>query len=137
MAWLIGTSLYWAEGTKIKACRSADERVTFVNTDPAMVNIIQDWLRRYCAVEDADFHFALYIHEKADILAAQEFWVRSLGINHERLRTDLKKHNQSPKRHNIGASYYGTMRVRIRRSMDLSHRIAGWGQELIDWCGVG
>lgn len=87
MAWLIGTSLYWAEGTKIKACRSADERVTFVNTDPAMVNIIQDWLRRYCAVEDADFHFALYIHEKADILAAQEFWVRSLGINHERLRT--------------------------------------------------
>lgn len=137
MAWLLGTSLYWAEGTKIKAWRGADERVTFVNTDPAMVNIIQDWLKRYCAVEDSDFHFDLYIHEKANIPTAQEFWAHSLGIDRARLHTYLKRHNPSPKRHNIGASYYGTMRVRIRRSMDLSHRIAGWVQELIDWCGVG
>ena len=135
--WLVGTSLYWAEGTKIKTWRGADERVTFVNSDPAMVNIIQDWLRRCCAVEDADFHFHLYIHEKANISAAQEFWVHSLGIDRGRRRTYLKKHNPSPKRHNIGASYYGTMRIRIPRSMDLSHRIAGRVQELIDWCGVG
>lgn len=137
MGWLIGTSLYWAEGTKIKSWRGSEERVTFVNSDPAMVNIIQDWLRRYCGVEDADFHFHLYIHEKANISAAQDFWVRSLGIDRERLRTYLKRHNPSPKRHNVGASYYGTMRIRIRRSIDLSHRIAGWVHELIDWCGVG
>ncbi len=135
--WLVGTSLYWAEGTKIKTWRGADERMTFVNSDPAMVNIIQDWLKRYCTVEESDFDFDLYIHEKANISAAQEFWVRSLRINRGRLRTYLKRHNPSPKRHNIGASYYGTMRVRIRRSADLSHRIAGWIQELIDWCGVG
>ncbi len=136
IGWLVGTSLYWAEGTKIKAWR-AGEQVAFVNSDPAMVNIIQDWLRRYCAVKDSDVDFYLYIHEKANISAAHEFWVRSLRIDRGRLRTYLKKHNPSPKRHNIGASYYGTMRVRIRRSTDLSHRIAGWIQELIDWCGVG
>jgi hypothetical protein len=134
--WLVGTSLYWAEGTKIKAWR-AGEQVAFVNSDPAMVNIIQDWLRRYCAVVDSDVDFYLYIHEKANISAAHEFWVRSLRIDRGRLRTYLKKHNPSPKRHNIGASYYGTMRVRIRKSTDLSHRIAAWVRELIDWCGVG
>src|SRR5712692_7971739 len=71
---------------------------------PVAKSSLSIWLRQVGLPE--------WQHEKANISAAQDFWVRSLGIDRERLRTYLKRHNPSPKRHNVGASYYGTMRIR-------------------------
>lgn len=137
MGWLLGVGLYWAEGTKIKETHRSNDTAEFTNSDPAMIKIIRGWLKQHCAVADSDLKFSLYIHEKANILAAQDFWVRALGIDHAELHTYFKRHNPSPRSHNTGQSYYGTMRVRVRRSVNLSYRIVAWIQELVAWCGVG
>lgn len=134
--WFLGAALYWAEGTRIRPTHRS-ERLEFTNSDPAMIKIFRNWVKRYCGVTVPDLIFSLYIHERADVGAAQGFWMSSLGIRSTELRTYFKHHNPSPRSHNTGSSYYGTMRVSVRRSVNLSHRIAAWIQEVVARCGVG
>lgn len=125
LLWVIGTVLYWAEGTKVKEwpCK---EQVQFTNMDPDMIRLVREWLERYCSMTLDDFDYALYIHPDADVTSAHGYWTRSLGITHEQLRTYFKKHNPSSRRKHVGRTYYGTMRMTVRRSTLLSHRITGW-----------
>lgn len=134
--WAIGTALYWAEGSKNKDWNRG-ERVTFTNTDPQMTLLIRGWLKRYCAVEEEDICYSIYIHPSGDLSAARHFWQNTLGIEDHRMKTYLKRHNPSPHRKNTGRTYHGTIRMRIRRSSDLNYRISGWIQSITDYCGVG
>lgn len=109
----------------------------FTNMDPRMVLLIRDWLFYCCGVNSSDVSYAVQIHERADVSAARRFWAGLLGLLPEHLRVYLKRHNASTRRKNIGKSYYGTMRIVVRRSTLLNHRIAGWIQGLVTYCGVG
>lgn len=135
LPWVIGTALYWAEGTKVKEwpCR---ERVVFTDMDSDMIRLVRTWLIRYCAVAADDLEYDLYIHPDADVEAAQRYWVRSLGVPSTRLHTYFKRHNPSPRRKHVGRTYYGTMRLRVRRSTLLAHRISGWIRAVASHCGV-
>jgi hypothetical protein len=135
LLWVIGTVLYWAEGTKIKEWKSW-ERTTFTNMDPSMIRIVREWLVRYCSLTRDDFVYALYIHPDADVTAAQGYWAYSLGISDKRLHTYYKRHNPSPHRKHVGRTYYGTMRMSVRRSTLLTHRIMGWIRAVVTHCGV-
>lgn len=135
LLWVIGTVLYWAEGTKINEWTSW-ERATFTNMDAGMIRIVREWLQRYCSMTLDDFDYALYIHPDADLTSAHRYWTRSLGINLEQLRTYFKKHNPSSRRKHVGRTYYGTMRMTVRRSTLLTHRIMGWIRTVVRHCGV-
>ncbi len=136
LLWVIGTVLYWAEGAKVKEWRT-NARFMFTNTDPLMILLVRDWLLRYCSVSAFDITYALYIHQNANIPAARKFWARSLSIDQSELLTYFKRHNPAPRRKQIGRTYYGIMRMSARRSTVLSHRIAGWIQAVVKYCGVG
>lgn len=136
LLWVIGTVLYWAEGTKVKEwpCK---EQVQFTNMDPNMIRLVRGWLERYCASTSDDFDYALYIHPDADVKSAQRYWARTLGVPEGQLRTYFKKHNPSPRRKHVGRTYCGTMRMTVRRSTLLAHRITGWIRTVVTHCGVG
>jgi len=136
LLWLIGTALYWAEGSKSKEWNRG-ERVSFTNTDSEMTLLLQKWLKNYCAVEEEDISDLLCIHPSGDLSAARHFWLKKLGIEDRRMKTYFKRHNPSPRGKNTGRKYHGTMRMRIRRSSDLNYRISGWIQAIADYCGVG
>lgn len=133
--WLTGVVFYWAEGSKPKPWHY-DERLSFTNMDAATVLIMRDWLERYCAVGPADITYDLYIHAGADVLGAQEFWLRKLDLEPGQLRTYFKKSSRPPKRRNVGREYRGTMRLRVRRSIYLNHRVNGWIHAVAQYCGV-
>lgn len=120
--WAIGTALYWAEGAKIRGAA----RLVSTNTDPRMILRFRRWLRRYCLVAPADIDYSLYIHENADIIGARKFWKEQLGIQESELHTYLKKHNPATNRHYDARPYYGTLRLLVRRSAALGHRVTGW-----------
>lgn len=134
--WAIGVALYWAEGNKPKAWRST-EGFAFTNMDPAMILLIRRWLLRYCGVSAADLTYALYIHDSANICLAQRFWAGRLGIPPTSIRTYLKKPNPLTRRHNLGTHYYGTIRLSVRRSTALTHRVVAWIRATGVFCGVG
>jgi transposase len=133
--WLTGVIFYWAEGSKPKPWNH-HERLTFTNADVTTVLIMRGWLQRYCAVRSLDILYDLYIHPGANVRRAQRFWLAKLNLERRRLRTYFKKANRSPKRRNVGKEYYGTMRMRVRRSMSLNHRVSGWIQAVAQHCGV-
>ena len=135
LLWVIGTVLYWAEGSKPKEWRTSEE-VNFTNMDPRMITLVREWLQRCCSVAESDIDYSIYIHEGADVTAAIRYWAIRLGVPRECLRTYKKRH-KTTRRKNSGTGYYGTMRMHVRRSTYLNHRISGWVQGLVAFCGVG
>jgi hypothetical protein len=86
---------YWCEGTKRKPHRST-ERVVFMNSDP---DLIRFFLRFLCAagVPRSDLAFGVYIHESADVTAAEQFWLEVTGATRGQFqRPALKRHNPRP-----------------------------------------
>lgn len=133
--WLIGVALYWAEGTKEKEYRRG-EKVTFFNSDPEMVLLFSKWLKVICLVKPQDLTYDLYIHETANWKKAQLFWSRILSISSQKIKIYFKKHKINTKRRNTGSDYHGLLRIKVKRSINLNRKIAGWIEGIYKQCGV-
>ena len=131
---VIGTALYWAEGTKQKPHNVA-QRVVFTNSDPAMLRVFLRWLRDICHVSKDLLTFELCIHTSGDIEAAKRFWSVTLQVPSERFRIRLKRHQRSSSRRNVGERYVGLVRISVPRSAQLNRRIAGWIEGLCQFTG--
>jgi len=70
---IAGAIAYWCEGTKDKPYRR-QERVVFINSDPALISFFLRFLTA-AGVSHSDLIFRVYIHETADVEAAQRFWL--------------------------------------------------------------
>lgn len=130
-----GVVAYWAEGSKNKPWRTG-ARVSFLNSDPAMILLFLRWL--VLVGVDADrLQFRLNIHESADVAAAEEFWAEVVGVPvHAFDRTTLKRHNPRTVRKNVNAEYHGCLCVSVRRSTNLNVQIAGWFEGIAAGAGT-
>ncbi|WP_406189649.1 hypothetical protein OH791_23355 [Streptomyces anulatus] len=126
---LLGVGLYWAEGSKSKPYRT-QERVTFVNSDPGMIEVFLAWLR-LPGVTGERLRFHVHIHETADIAAAEQYWIALTGADPAAFgKTSLKRHSPKTNRKNIGDDYRGCLSVRVLKGADLYRRVEG------SWCGI-
>ncbi|HVM08956.1 MAG TPA: hypothetical protein VM345_10855 [Acidimicrobiales bacterium] len=126
---LIGVTLYWAEGSKQKPW-SPSGGVTFINSDASVIATFLAWLR-LIGITPADLIMRVAIHEHADIDAAHAFWAEVAQVPVDEFRRPtLKRHNPKTVRRNTGEMYVGCLVVEVRRSTDLNRRIAGW------WAGL-
>ncbi len=124
--WLVGTALYWAEGSKE---RTKSSNVQFGNSDPQMIRLFLEWTQKICKVPKRDIFCEIYLHEttterKKEV---QKYWSKMTNFpltQFQRIR--WKKHKINTKRKNIGKDYYGLLRVNIRRSSNFNRKIAGW-----------
>lgn len=133
--WLIGTALYWAEGSKEKE-NGHSTPIKFSNSDICMILIFRDWLREFFNVLKEDIKYELYIHERADWKSAQNFWACQLEIRSENIRIYFKPHNFNPKRKNIGKKYVGLIRLCLSNSISLTRKISGWVEGICNNWGV-
>lgn len=69
-----GIALYAGEGSK------TDGQVVFTNSDPRMVSLFCDWLRRFFDIDEHRLRAALYLHEGLDLGVAEKFWSGVTGI---------------------------------------------------------
>ena len=70
---------------------------------------------------------AVYIHESADVAAAQQFWLDLTGLPDIQFRRPtLKRHNPRTVRKNTGQDYHGCLVIKVRRSAELYRQIEGW-----------
>ncbi|MFB4423855.1 hypothetical protein C5F59_022565 [Streptomyces sp. QL37] len=126
---LVGVSLYWAEGSKAKPHRP-QERVTFINSDPDMISVYLAWLR-LLDVPPEHLRFHVHIHETADVAAAEHYWADLTGAAPSAFgKTSLKRHSPKTNRKNTGEGYRGCLVVRVLKCADLYRRIEG------SWCGI-
>jgi len=128
--WLIGTALYWAEGTKEKERVGGSTLAKFSNSDSLMVQLYLRWLNDACKVEKSRIHLSIYIHEnnKYRIGEVIGFWARKTGFSRKSLssRVYFKKHKPKTNRMNTGESYFGNLTITVFTSTELNRKIAGW-----------
>jgi hypothetical protein len=122
---IAGAIAYWCEGAKSKPHRPV-EQVAFINSDPALITFFLRFVQA-AGVAPKDLTFRVYIHESADVEAAEQFWQELTGAHPGQFRkTTLKHHNPDTVRKNTGMAYRGCLRIDVRRSRDLYRRIEGW-----------
>ncbi|MFA5745188.1 MAG: hypothetical protein WC887_03175 [Candidatus Paceibacterota bacterium] len=130
--WLVGVALYWAEGHKEKLWRTGT-LVTFTNMDADTIILFRSWCRKFLDVSNDDFVCTLYIHDsrRAQSNEMKKWWAQKLTISPESIAVYYKKSVKKHVRHNDADDYHGVLRVRVRRSIDMNRRIAGWTFELV------
>ncbi len=79
--WLVGVTLYWAEGHKEKLWRPG-ALVTFTNMDENTIVLFMGWCRQFLSVARDGFICSLYIHDshKARATEVQKWWGWQLSI---------------------------------------------------------
>ncbi|MFG3149316.1 hypothetical protein [Streptomyces sp. NPDC048243] len=126
---LLGVGLYWAEGSKTKP-HLTQERVTFINSDPRMIEVYLAWLRLLGVTPDR-LRLHVHIHETGDVEGAERFWTEHVGADATALgKTYLKRHKPKTNRKNLGQDYRGCLVIRVLGSAELYRRIEGW------WYGI-
>lgn len=131
--WLIGTALYWAEGSKEKDSRPGSS-INFNNSDPRMIRLFIIWLIKSCGIEEHRITCEIYIHESSKNNAdeARKYWSRVSGFGIEKFnKVYFKKNKIKTNRKNIGDLYFGLLRVRVKASSSLLRQIAGWTEAIV------
>lgn len=125
--WLIGTTLYWAEGSKEKEWQPGN-RVGFTNMDPSMIRVFIRWLYK-CGVKKEDLTFDIFIHDTHQGRVSQivTYWSKVTNFNKNKFtHIYFKKGNIKTKRKNVGENYYGVLKVIVKQSSTFLRRIRGW-----------
>ncbi|MDP1884108.1 MAG: hypothetical protein Q8L10_01960 [Candidatus Moranbacteria bacterium] len=120
---LIGTILYWAEGSKQKK-HNVSQRVSFGNYDPKMVLLFDRWLRKICCLNTEDLIYCIYIHRTANKEKVRLFWEKLLKVKIKKIY--FKNHSPKTNRRNVDKDYNGLLRIDVSRSTDLNRKISGW-----------
>lgn len=134
--WLVGTALYWAEGTKEK---NKSTGVKFSNSDPRMIKLFLKWLRKVCKIASENIYCEIYLHRTAidRQKEIQNYWIKTTNFPLSQFQKIIwKKHNLSPKRKNVGKNYYGQLRICVRKSSAFNRKIAGWVEGITKQCRV-
>jgi transcriptional regulator with XRE-family HTH domain len=128
---IAGAIAYWCEGTKSKP-HELRERILFINSDPGLIKFFLRFLT-VARVESAQLRFRVYIHETADVAAAERFWADIIGAEPASFyKAVLKRHNPRTIRKNVGPDYYGCLRIDVLDSAGLYRRIEGWARAALD-----
>ena len=136
--WLIGTVLYWAEGSK-QNNRSPSSGIMFANSDSRMIFVFLKWLEQM-KVPSSEVYFELYVHEtrKSEAIAFKRWWVHELKLStNHRILVYFKKGNPKTNRKNIADLYHGLLRIRVSSSTVLNRRINGWVYGIVSSLGSG
>ena len=132
---IAGLMLYWAEGHKEKEYRPGTG-VQFTNSDPQMIRLFLNWLDKNCGIKASEITFSIYIHEnsknRSELL--REYWAGITGFKKDDfLQLYFKKGNIKTLRKNVGNSYFGVLRVKVKASSVLQRKIAGWIKGVVDY----
>lgn len=120
---LVGAALYWAEGY-----RKGDGEFGFSNSDPRMLKIIIKWLTKSCEISRDLITLRVcinYIHQKR-IRPVHTFWSRATGIPLSQFSKPTLIKVENKKIYSNHSHYFGTLRIKVRRSTNLRRRILGW-----------
>jgi hypothetical protein len=121
---LVVATAYWCEGSKSKPW-ARREKLQFINSDPDLVRLLIEWLRRRAVGLDR-CRLSVNIHESGDLGAATRFWAEVTGSDEKQFaKPVLKRHNPLTVRKNVGTSYVGCLSIGVRQSRGLYREIEG------------
>lgn len=123
---LVGISLYWAEGYKKGAEGSKWKSIDFANSDPEMIRIIIRFFRKFLLTNDAKIKIQLMAHKNIEINSAEKFWSRLTKIPRSQfIKTCCSLSKYSNGKRMANSLTHGTVHIRIN-DVKLFFRMIGW-----------
>lgn len=121
---LAGLALYWAEGFK----NISEGRAGFCNSDPRMIKFMMFWFRNILNVPNSDFTLraefnVTHLDRQKEI---EEFWSNITQIPLSQFNKPYFQKSVHLRNYPHRNTYYGVLRIRIRRSSHLLARFRGW-----------
>lgn len=118
---IAGVVLYWAEGAK------TTERVSFMNSDPRLIVLMLNWVKKHLKVPRERMRARLYIHKIYAHENHEKFWKKIISLPKKQfLRTIYKPTPHTVKRN---LNYKGCIRIDAGGVKEF-HMIKSW-QELL------
>jgi transposase-like protein len=125
-----GIALYWAEGFK----NLSEGRIGFCNSDPRMIIFMLRWFKKFLHLGQSDF--TLRVEFNAEHLERKEeieaHWSNITGITLEQFNKPFLQKAKLQKKYPHKQTYFGTLRIRVRKSTAMLPQIRGWIQGLND-----
>ena len=111
---IIGVSLYWAEGYKKGAYGSKWKVVDFVNSDEEMIILMMKFFRKYFKEYEEKFKIQIIVHPNVNIDKAVIRWSEVTGLTKDKFIKTCAKLNKSSKGiRNKKSLPFGTAHIRI------------------------
>lgn len=124
---LLGTGLYWGEGSKTR-----NGTTSVINSEPVLVLTALKWFENCLGVAREDFRPYVYISEihKGREKIILKFWSDYLQIPRKQFHDVIFLKGRPKKVYENHNLYYGVIALRVRRGTELKYRILG----LIEAC---
>ena len=121
---LTGLALYWAEGFK----SLKEGRLGFCNSDPDMIKFMIKWFKNALKINSADFIFRIEFNEshKDREEGIRDFWSKITKMPLSQFEKPFYKHSVWLREYPNRDTYFGVLRIRIRRSSELLNKTRGW-----------
>lgn len=121
---IAGIMLYWAEGAK------GGKDVQISNADPLFILFIMHWFRKSLCISEDQFKASIHYHEGQNEDEINKYWSKLTGIPLIQFNRSFKKPPGTG--HRTHYLQWGVLRIRIRCSANLFHKISGWKDGLIE-----
>lgn len=120
---IIGLTLYWAEGTK------KDTTWSFINSDPEMVSFMYKWMLHYLSISQNKIRVRLFIHEPYKEDNLEVFWSKLLNIPLDSMQKTIYKATLHTVKKN--ASYKGCVRIYVT-GIEYLRTVIHWKEALVN-----
>ncbi|MDP3999407.1 MAG: hypothetical protein Q8P76_02320 [bacterium] len=114
---IIGLSLYWAEGSK----RGGNTEI--INSDPMIIKIMINWFNKFLDIPREKMKFRLYIHKPYADEKLEKYWSQGLKISLNQFQSTVYKF--TPYNFKKIPDYKGCLRLYVGGINHL-RKILGW-----------
>ncbi len=121
---LVGIALYWSEGYTY----TGGEQVGFTNSDPKMILLMLRWFKEICGIPIHDITLQIKINKshKNRIRKIEDYWATLTGVPNDQFNKTVLIKSRARKVYSNPETYYGTLRITVRRGTRLRRKIMGW-----------
>jgi len=119
---IAGIALYWGEGFK------KDSQAGLANLDPKIINFYLKWLRECFGykTEDLIVRISLNISHKSRVDEVTQYWSKVTGIDKKYFQKPFYQRVEWKKVYETPNTYYGVLRIKVRRSTDFLRKLTGY-----------
>ena len=127
---IMGVSLYWAEGYKMGDNGSKWKSFDLANSDPEIIKLMIRFIKKYLPEGYPKIVIQIIGHDNIDIKKAVSYWSQLTGVSKNRfIKTTIYNNTSSKGIRNKKRLPYGTIHLRIN-DVKIFFRIIGWINEI-------
>ncbi|MEK7619050.1 MAG: helix-turn-helix domain-containing protein [Patescibacteria group bacterium] len=123
---LIGASLYWAEGYK-----KSNWNMVFCNSDPKMIKLMMHYFLHTCSVPRKKIKIQVQHYSNQDEQRVLQYWSRVCRLPLSQFNKPICMVSKSSKLKRGSTLPFGTIRIRIN-DVTLLNRMKGWIEGIAD-----